>query len=437
LNGDRVTPQSQFLLVARVKPGAERDLRALLETMNSAPGMADPANAVVPFGQFERLHFARLAVLDDPTLGDIEAYGIPRPSLPVYLALLGSCDGPADECIADLAQRAGAGLRRIFMCCDGFDAQGDLFAWMQAHQRRLAANYINWVGRTVRQIKEESALQRALAARVPRAPLASPAQAQQLRRELIDFIDAEVSAGRLGLTSPEPTPLRWQIAKLLHLVAIPLAGLILAPLLIVLAPLLIVMLRTKEESDAEICPRQDRAALLELQHLEDHDVANQYTAFGSLKPGWFRRWLATVLLVLIDYTCRHIFTRGFLARVQTIHFAFWAFLDDQRRVVFTSNYDGGHEAYMDDFINKVGWGLNLVFSNGVGWPRTRWLVARGARIENKFKNYQRRHQLPTQVWYKAYPGLTLADLKRNQRIREGLELASVTDAQALAWLQLL
>jgi len=432
-----VTPQSQFMVVARVTPGRERSLRELLETMNSKPGMADPANAVLPFGQFERLHFARLAVLDDPTVGDIEAHAVPRPSLPVYLAFIGSCDGPASECIEELALRAGTGLRRIFMHCDGFDAQGDLVAWLQAHQRPLAANFINWVGRTVRQVKEESALRRALAAKVPRAPLASAAQAQQLRRELIDFVDAEVSAGRLGLTPPDPTPLRWQIAKLLHLVAIPLVGLIALPLLIVLSPFLICTLRTKENSDAEICPPPDRAVLLEMQRLEDHDVSNQYTAIGSLKPGWFRRWLATVLLVLIDYTCRHIFTRGFLARVQTIHFAFWAFLDDKRRLVFTSNYDGGHEAYMDDFINKVAWGLNLAFSHGVGWPRTRWLVARGARIENRFKHFQRRHQLPTEVWYKAYPGVTLVDLKRNQRIREGLEPVNVTDGQALAWLRLL
>lgn len=432
-----MTPQSQFMVVARVTPGRERSLRELLATMNAQPGMADPANAVVPFGQFERLHFARLAVLDDPTVGDIEAHAVPRPSLPVYLAFIGSCDGTASECIKELALRAETGLRRIFTHCDDFDAQGDLAAWMQAQQRPLAANYINWVGRTVRQVKEESALRRALAAKVPRAPLASAAQAQQLRRELIDFVDAEVSAGRLGLTPPDPTPLRWQIAKLLHLVAIPLAGLVALPFLIVLAPFLICTLRTKENSDAEICPPPDRAVLLEMQHLEDHDVSNQYTAIGSLKPGVFRRWLATVLLVLIDYTCRHIFTRGFLARVQTIHFAFWAFLDDQRRLVFTSNYDGGHEAYMDDFINKVAWGLNLAFSHGVGWPRTRWLVARGARIENRFKHFQRRHQLPTEVWYKAYPGLTLVDLKRNQRIREGLEPVNVSDGQALAWLRLL
>jgi hypothetical protein len=432
-----MTPQSQFILVAQVTPAREHGLRELLETMNSELGTANPTNAVLPFGQFERLHFARFAVLDDPTLGDIEVHGVPRPRLPVYLAFVGSCDGPADECIVDLARRTGAGLRRIFMHCDGFDAQSDLLSWMRAHQRRLAANYINWVGRTVRQIKEESVLQRALAAKVPRAPLPSAAQAQQLRRELIDFVDAEVSAGRLPLTPPEPTPLRWQVAKLLHLIAIPLAGLILLPFLIVLSPLLIFILRKQENTDPEICPRQDPALVLELQQQEDHDVSNQYTAIGSVKPGWFRRWLVTVLLVLINYTCRHIFTRGFLARVQTIHFALWAFLDNKRRLVFLSNYDGGHEAYMDDFINKVAWGLNLAFSHGVGWPRTRWLVARGARLEMKFKYYQRRHQLPTQVWYKAYPGLTLADLKRNQRIREGLELARMTDAQAQEWLRLL
>jgi hypothetical protein len=432
-----VTPQDQFLLLAPVTPGREPALRELLRTMNTAPGVADPANPLLPFGKFERLHFARLAVLDDPTVGDVEAHGVPRPRLPIYLAFAGSCDGRASECVADLARRAATGLRRIFMHCDGFDEHDDLGAWMQAHRCQLAASYINWVGRTVRQIKEESALRRALATRVPRALPLPAGGAQQLQRELIDFVDAEVGAGRLALTPPEPTPLRWRIAKLAHLLAVPLAGLILLPFLIVLSPLLVFILRRKENHDPEICPRPDRAALLELQELEDFDVTNQYTAIGSVKPGLFRRWLVTALLVLIAYTCRHVFTHGFLARVQTIHFAFWAFLDDKRRVVFTSNYDGGHEAYMDDFINKVAWGLNLVFSNGVGWPRTRWLVARGARIENKFKYYQRRHQLPTQVWYNAYPGLALVDLRRNQRIREGLKLTSVSDSEAQAWLRLL
>jgi hypothetical protein len=113
------------------------------------------------------------------------------------------------------------------------------------------------------------------------------------------------------------------------------------------------------------------------------------------------------------------------------------FIDGKTRVLFASNYDGSHESYMDDFINKAAWGLNLAFSNGFGWPRTDWLLKGGARHELNFKYYQRRHQLPTQVWYKAYPGLTLTDLERNRRIREGFEMHQMTDAQALEWLRLL
>ena len=35
------------------------------------------------------------------------------------------------------------------------------------------------------------------------------------------------------------------------------------------------------------------------------------------------------------------------------------------------------------------------------------------------------------------PGLTLTDLERNRRIREGFEMHQMSDAQALAWLRLL
>lgn len=430
-------PQSQFLLLAQVASGRENELRELLATMNSAPGVADPANPLVPFGEFPQLHFARLVVLDDPTLGDIQAYGRPRPSLPVYLALAGSCDGAAEEFLATLARRAAPGLRRIFSHCQRFDANADLLAWMRERRVPLAASYVNWLGRTVRQVREEAAIARALAGKVDRSPIARRAEARERRRRLIDFIDAEISAGRLGLTTPDPTPLRWQLARIAHLVGIPLMGLVLLPVFLALLPFALLALRRKEESDPEICPRPDAAALRQLQTMEDRDVSNQYTAFGSVKPGLLRRWLEILLLIAIDYACRHVFNRGYLARVQTIHFAFWAFLDGKRRLVFASNYDGGHEPYMDDFINKVAWGLNLAFSSGVGWPYTRWLLARGARIEDKFKYYQRRHQLPTDTWYKAYPGLTLTDLKRNQRIREGLQREPMSDAEALAWLQLL
>src|SRR6202022_872017 len=172
-------------VVAPIAPGGEAALRALLVTMNSAPGVADPGNPLVPFGEFAQLHFARFVILNDPTLGDIEeAYGLPRPDLPNCLAFVGDCDGPSRACLAEMAQRAGAGLRRIFAHCEGFDSRGDLLTWMQAHDLPIAASYVNWVGRTVVQIKQESDLQQALSARLDRTPVASAAEARERWRKM-------------------------------------------------------------------------------------------------------------------------------------------------------------------------------------------------------------------------------------------------------------
>jgi hypothetical protein len=91
---------------------------------------------------------------------------------------------------------------------------------------------------------------------------------------------------------------------------------------------------------------------------------------------------------------------------------------------------------MDDFINKVAFGLNIVFSNGIGYPRTNWLILDGAKDEQKFKDFLRRHQMPTQMWYNAHPALTALDRRRNALIREGLEKPSMTDSEARTWLQL-
>jgi hypothetical protein len=91
---------------------------------------------------------------------------------------------------------------------------------------------------------------------------------------------------------------------------------------------------------------------------------------------------------------------------------------------------------MDDFIDKIAWGLNIVFSNGFGFPRARWLVLDGARDELAFKDYLRVHQVPTMVWYSAYGRLTNANIANNERIRAGLRGELGSDATE-SWLQAL
>ena len=42
-------------------------------------------------------------------------------------------------------------------------------------------------------------------------------------------------------------------------------------------------------------------------------------------------------------------------------------------------------------------------------------------------------RFPTDVWYKAYPGLTARDLARNARIRNGFEKPSMSDDEIRRW----
>lgn len=418
------------MVCAPLDPERRPALEVLLAGMTNQPGQADPANPVIPFGAFPTLHFARILVLED--------LAATRDPPPPQLAFLGDCDGPAEVFLRALVDRAGDGLRQIFSHCRDAPTAGDLLAWIRQHSTPPATNYVNWVGRTVAQVHEEATLRAGLLGYLRQhGNDLAPLPAEQICARLTAFVQAECQAGRLHLTPAAPTPAGWWLGNVAHAIGMVLALLILAPFLLLGLPLFLWQLRRLERSDAEMTPRPSVTHAARLSAIEDHDVSNQFSAYGSVKPGRFRRWTLIFLLWVINGTTRHIYTRGRLARVPTIHCARWVFLDGRRRLFFASNYDGSLDSYMDDFINKAAWGLNLVFSNGVGYPRTDFLILGGAKDEQKFKDYIRRRQLPTEVWYKAYPGLTAFDLARNSAVRAGIERPPSSDAEARRLLQML
>ncbi|MDF0544399.1 hypothetical protein PX699_18770 [Sphingobium sp. H39-3-25] len=407
-----MVPQGQLFVASALRHDAAPALEALLATMNHAPGQADPDNDLVPFGRIAQLHVARFVILDDPSLPD----RLITPTLPVHeptrLAFVADFDDGPDGLIADLIAVGEAGLRRIFSHCTDFGSDTDLGQWINAHRVRSAATYANWRGRSVVQVREEAALHRALRS----ARIAHPGKPPEQLWPILHQAGAAVA-----LTPLPRRSIGWHIREAGHFLLLPVIALLLAPILLPLLPFLAILLRWRERRDPVIAPTPSRPRNRLLSALEDHDITNQYSAIGSLKPGLFRRWLTIVILWIINWGARHIYNKGRLGRVNTIHFASWTFLDDRRRVYFASNYDGSREAYNDDFINKVAFGLNLSFSNGLGYPRTRWLILGGARHEQDFKRYLFHHQIPTQVWYKAAPGLTTYDMARNTRIRRGFE----------------
>jgi hypothetical protein len=430
-----MTLQDHLIIVAAVAEERVADLRAFLATMTlpGLPGAADPANAIFPFGQFETIHFARFVVLEDHTLGDRAVYPDLPKTEPTYLCLMIDCDGDATALMRRIAQQC-PGLSKAFAFCRDFGADADLERWMAAHRIDSAASYVNWVGRTVVQVREEARLRELLRQALPKVEAREP-------QAMLENLRAAVGP-HVSLTPIPPTPRDWRNADRVHR----LAPIVIAALLLILIPfptisaavivlaVVLVALRRRELTDPIVDNPYDPAWVARLRLGEDHDVTNPYTAIGSIKPGRFRLGLELVILTVIDWAARHVFTRGGLGRIGTIHFAHWVLIDGRRRAFFCSNYDGGHEAYMDDFINKAGFGLNLSFSSAIAYPQTDWLIKKGAWREMDFKRFQRRHQIPTDVWYKAYPGLTARDLARNARIRNGFEKLRMSDDEIRRWL---
>ena len=148
---------------------------------------------------------------------------------------------------------------------------------------------MNWRGRTVRRAREEATLHDALENHLEaNAPRWRILRRNEIHQTIAAVRQAEKAAGRLTLSTEEPTPFGWWIMNLLHLVGMPLLFLLALPLPRDRLPVLSLRLRRLEKTDPELCARVDQAYSDGLAEAEDHDVTNQFTAMGSLKPGLVR-----------------------------------------------------------------------------------------------------------------------------------------------------
>ena len=436
----RAARQIAITIVADIKRRRLAALKRTLETIG-----ADPANnAIVPFAALPRTHFARLVALDATEGPAGEVF---EPQL-VYLA---DVDEPPDaesalgRCLEELVDVAGAGLDRVFGACVGYPAPSRAtpagrLAFLREHSVDPAAAYVNTVGRSVRQIRQEDQLRVAICGFLDerRAALCELG-AVELRCAIQDFVAARAELA-WALSAPPSPGLTDRVRDVAGLIALPAGLLALSPVLLPALVPFALALRREEASDPapHVVPSRDH--VLRLAEQEDHGPQNQFNAVASdgvgfVKPGIVRRVTAEVVLRGIDYAARHIYDHANLGGVKTIHTARWVFLDDgRRRMIFASNYDGSLEAYNDDFVDKVWWGLNAVFSNGTGFPATRWLFFGGARQEQPFKDYLRGRQVPSQVWYSSYPGLTTLNIENNARIRAGLR-GDMSGEEVEQWLR--
>jgi len=418
-----VTTQSAVTVVANLVPGHAPAVQQILATAGK-----DPANNdLVSFAQFPTVHFARFFVMEPAT--DLQG----RP-LAARLIFLADVDGPADAFILALVGANGDGLHTLYQHCQGYPGRAGLLDYFKSNRVPEAATYVNTIGRTVAQIHQEAKLHDAIEEFLDRNKDQWRGQSpRRVRTSIQEFVEREpsLSSAREPFLRPDAT---YILGEKLHFGLVSAAGIVLFPAILLGLPLYLAILRWHETHDVAKDVFPDDARIQQLAGQEDHGVQNPYIAAGFLKPGLFRRFTGTVVLWGANFLTRHIFNHADLIGVKTIHFARWVFIDQKRRLVFTSNYDGSLENYMDDFIDKIAWALNIVFSNGVDYPKTNWLVLNGARYEEVFKRFNLMHQLVSPFWYAAYQGMTALNIENNAQIRAGL-YGAMDDAAARAWLR--
>jgi len=418
--------QEALTVVAEIREGHVESLKRLLGSIREHGGDWN----ILPFGKLPRLHFARLVVFD-------AAEDLDGKPLPAQLALLTDVDAPLAEHLRELSTLYGEGMDAVFSHCDAYPAKPDRspmtrLGFLQDRAVEPEAAHINRRGRTVEQIHQEERLRCELNRYLDGGDFSgrSPAEIKEL---IVEFVRSRSDLD-WALRLPQPPALAWRMKEAAHLVLGILLVTVLLPLLLLGLPLFVLLLRYHEKRDVPSSSVASAASVRAFRDDEDYWAHNQIIAVGLFKPGLFRKITSRLILGMADYATRHIYNRGILSGLNTIHFARWVTLDNGRRLFFSSNYDGSLESYMNDFIDKAAWGLNAIFSNGDGFPATACLFCKGITDEKAYKRFLPTRQVQSSVWYSAYPHLTTKNIANNEAVRKGLS-ESMNEEQTRLWLK--
>jgi deferrochelatase/peroxidase EfeB len=462
--------QSLVTIVGRLPGGAIDEARRLIDALGNpaAPPMRSVLDAMPASPDSVAIHFASLNAFPAPG----RAGG--------YLVFEFSGDGDEAALLSELAGRLGPSLAPIFALTEDRDT-GTLEEYWTAHVVRVGAGYFDNAGLVF--------------SGSPGLSVHRILRERDLAAEVVTLLDAETSERASALVqvqavreriaaSPEWT---WSLipedVAVLHperplgveavlRIAASFAWTYLWPVFALLATVFFVVwliswfrlselphavravgytavisaiavglgagaaylvIRRMEREDVPEHRRPDAEALARVFDRENRTAQNHLAGLFVMKSGKLRKLaIRFAFLISGQLVARH-FRPGFLGTLGTIHFARWVTVPGTGDLLFLSNYDGSWESYLEDFITRAHAGLTVIWSNTVGFPRTRNLFQEGATDGTRFKNWARRWQIPTGFWYSAYPDLTMATVRRNAAIRQGLA-AALTEDEAQQWL---
>jgi hypothetical protein len=429
-------------VLAAVRAGDEQCLRdVLLPIGDDIRGRTLTAAAPRPhidFSSSRGIHFARFAILDDSDRG-------PDRKRLLYSS---NYDGDLDAHLAELIAIT-SDMNAIWGCCEDYTGVDRFGAFVRAHTHEPEAFYIAFREETVAHIRQAIALRRqveplldtpaaALLAKVlPGASSGASSEIGAVGRALATagreiaaaiarfiraapiVIDMPRAVIRCGLKNVYIGTLRiiasldrYAIFKFVN----GLTGNRLPPMTSVYSSVEL----ANPVAPAPIAPGKAMpppADRLPPAYREDVVTQNQLTLVTDVQPGQADRVRA--VMAAIDSYAKRLAPPGSLIGISTIHFVRWLLLDDGRRLMMVSDYDGSWESYIDEFAELILSGLDAIWETSLGYPPD------GARDLPAFKRFLRSHQRASLVFYSAYPDETVLNIANDRALAEAC--ADITD----------
>ncbi len=353
-----------------------------------------------------------------------------------------------------MVTRAGEGLDAIYSHCENWPGARNseqAVRYLLAGRLPYAARHVACRRRSVAALRQALENREAMQQFVDNTLQPKLVGAEQpppeapVAREIVN----RIATGTGSTLPPRRAPLNWQLPGLALLVlggggwglsrlSPPGRAGVLAGVAGVVGAFLLALRANEKRDEAQWVPADppEQAHLAELREWEDRIVQNQMTHLVAVRPGAFRQATLRGVCKAIDFMARFWWNRGDLGGIPTIHFARWVLIDGGRRLLCFSNYDGSWENYLGDFIDRASAGLTGVWSNTKDFPPTEGLIDDGSRRAEAFKNWTRKNQIETQVWYSAYPEVTVVNLLDALALCEGREVAEAPQGRAsVTWLQ--
>lgn len=404
-----MTHQNPLTLVTPVRAGEHDNLNAFLLTMRADVQAGVPQS----FQCLDTIHYARWILLEPK-----DADGKPETDVGVRLVFSSNYDGEEDAHLTGLATLCAAFIDQLYGFCVDYPSGANRTpesrkTYLSKWKVKESAFFVGAPGRTLPQIRQESELRNYVWNKINRGDWKGKS-AQEIHRSLKQDVvgKPDFRWAQTPITIPK---VRW-----LGMVLLGLVLLILLPFIIIW--ILILHLRyERTDEPLGLTPSQVSGGhVKELEAYEDFATQNQFTQVLYMKPGWMRLVTLQGLMLFAKALIGFLFVNGKLMGIPTIHFARWVMIDGQKRMLFFSNFDGSWQQYLGDFIDKSGWGLTGIWSNTMKFPRTKFLFTGGAYDEEHFLAWSRYFQVPTAVWYCAYPNLSIKNVINNSYIRNEL-----------------